>query len=704
MPAPSDTRIPPVAPTEPCVRRIHGVASPDPYAWMRNASDHRLIDYLQQERAWYEEATANLEPLRSELRSELVSRLPAEEESMPWRSGPYSYLLRTPAGAEYAQLCRRGGEDAALEVVLDTDVLAAGHAYLRYGVCNPSPDGRYVAYSVDFAGDETFELRFRDTVSGDDLPERIPRTQYGSAWSSDSSALFYTVHDAAHRPCRVYRHVIGTDPDADAVVYEEDDERFHLNLSATRSGRWIVISSESRDTTEQWLIPAGDHIAPARLVEARRPGIEYFLEHLLPCHPGQQEAFLLLTNDGAVDYRVMVAPIGPAGRHAWQELVAGTIGTRRYVVNVFGGHLLIGCRRDGEEFLQVVRPDGSSYELHPETPGGTLEVDCRDNAWTSRPVVASESLLAPRRWWSLEVSTGERTLVREQAVPGYRPGDYRVERLCAPAPDGVEVPVTIARRKDLQMDGTSPCLLVGYGAYETCAARGFSIVLPSLLDRGFLYAVAHVRGGGERGRRWWLDGRLSAKHHTFTDFIAARDHLVGRGLVAPGKVVCRGLSAGGLLTGAAYTFWPERWAGVITEAPAVDLLNQMLDPSVPLTVNEYDEWGDPSRPDAFGWMRAYTPYENVTAHPRPPLLVTGTVRDPRVLVYVPARWVAALRAADRHGNPILFRPELGPGSHRGPSGRLASLAYEAELCAWLIDVASKGSPPEDHQHPPGAGR
>jgi oligopeptidase B len=346
---------------------------------------------------------------------------------------------------------------------------------------------------------------------------------------------------------------------------------------------------------------------------------------------------------------------------------------------------MVHCRRDGAEFLTVVRPDGSSYEVHPDAPAGSIEVDSGDG----RAVVATESLVTPRRWWSLDLRNGERKLLREQAVPGHRPGDYAVEQLRAWAADGTVVPVTIAYRAGLPVDGTSPCLLHGYGAYETCAARGFSEALPSLLDRGFVYAIAHVRGGGECGRRWWLDGRLAAKHHTFTDFVAARDLLVAEGRVAGDKVVCRGLSAGGLLTGAAYTFWPDRWAGVIAEAPAVDVLNQMLDPSVPLTVNEYDEWGDPADPGQFAWMQAYTPYENVTAALRPPLLVTGMLSDPRVMVYVPARWVAALRAADVHGNEILFRAELGAGSHRGPSGRWSALAYEAELLAWVIDVAHR---------------
>ena len=685
--------MPPVAPREPFERLVHGVATPDPFRWMRDRADPRLAAYLREERAHYDEATARLEPLRAELRNEFARRVPVAGDSIVWRRGPYSYLWRIPAGAEHAVLCRWPGTGpvprTGVEVVLDTGALAASSPYFRYGVCEPSPDGRLVAYSVDVSGDERYELRFRDASGGADLPERIPGTSSGCAWGSGSSDFFYVVPDAAERPCRVLRHAVGTDPRCDAVVFDEADERFHVTVGATRSGAWIVVTTASRDTNEQWLVSAGDPTAPARCVERRRRGVEYFLEHLAAAGPGHQDVFAILTNEDAPEYRVVVAPVDRPEAASWAEVVAGTDSTRLARLEVFAGHLVLHCRREGAEFLTVVRPDRTSYEVAADVPGGTIEVDCRDPGGTTQPVVVTESLVTPRRWWTLDLASGERRLIRDDAAPGHRPGDYVLEQARARAPDGTLVPVTIASRSGLPADGGRPCLLRGYGAYETCAARGFSAAVPSLLDRGFVYAVAHVRGGGECGRRWWLDGRLSAKHHTFGDFVAVRDFLVAERRVAPDKVVCRGLSAGGLLTGAAYTFWPERWAGVVAEAPAVDLLNQMLDPSVPLTVNEYDEWGDPADPEQFAWMRAYTPYENVTDAPRPPLLVTGILRDPRVMVYVPARWVAALRAADTHGNEVLFRAELAAAAHRGPSGRWGSLAYEAEACAWIIDVVRR---------------
>ncbi|HTC81000.1 MAG TPA: prolyl oligopeptidase family serine peptidase, partial [Acidimicrobiia bacterium] len=496
------------------------MATPDPFRWMRDRADPRLVAYLREERAHYDEATARLEPLRSELRVEIARRLPVAGDSIPWRRGPHSYLWRTPEGAEHAVLCRWPGTGpvpgTGVEVVLDTGALAASSPAFRYGVCEPSPDGRVVAYSVDLGGDELYELRFRDASRGADLPERIPGTSYGCAWGSDSSDFFYVVPDAVYRPCRVLRHVVGTDPSCDAVVFIEADERFHVTVGATRSGAWIIVSTASRDTNEQWLIPAGDPTAAARCIERRRRGVEYFLEHLDAGGPVPREAFVILTNEGAPEYRVVEAPVGHPGAESWSEVVAGTDGTRLGRLEVFAGHLVLHCRREGVEFLTVVRPDRTSYEVPADMPGGTIEVDCRDPEGITQPVVVTESLVVPRRWWALELAGGGRRLIRDDAAPGHRPGDYILEQARAPAPDGALVPVTIAYRSGLPADGTAPCLLRGYGAYEACPARGFSAAVPSLLDRGFVYAVAHVRGGGECGRRWWLDGRLSAKHHTFT--------------------------------------------------------------------------------------------------------------------------------------------------------------------------------------------
>ena len=708
---------PPRAPVAERVRRLHGTVTAEPFGWMADKADPRLLTYLTAEREFYDNAVAGQAPLRARLHAEFSARLPLDEDPVPWRCGPYLYAEHTPAGAELPHLCRRlagaapvaasstgasskaapsagaagspgavctvGGE--AFEVILDGSLIARdGHGgYLRHGVREPSPDGTLIAYSVDFTGDEVYELRFRDAASRADLADTIAHTYYGCAWSADSRAFFYVMHDASFRPYRVFRHVIGTAPDSDKLVYTEPDERYHVTVSPTSSGEWVVISAESRDTTEQWIIPAAASGSPPRLVAARRKGIEYFTEHL-PAAAETASRFVILTNDGAPEYRVVAAPVAAPGRDSWRELVPGEAGVRFRRLDTVGGHLVLSCRAGGDPFLRIVRPDGSHHDQHPETPAGCIELSTRGAYGQTYVTASTQSLVAVKRWWSISLDTGERTLLRETPMPGYDESAYLTLRLWAPAPDGELVPVTIAHRHGLRRDGRNPCLLYGYGAYEACADPRFSVTTASLLDRGYIYAIAHVRGGGELGRRWWLAGRLGHKRNTFTDFAAVRDHLVSAGWAAPDRVVCRGLSAGGLTVGAAYTFWPDRWAGVIAEAPAVDLLNQMLDPAIPLTVNEYDEWGDPSDEEQFGWMRSYTPYENVTGDARPPLLVTGVLHDPRVMISEPAKWVAALRAAGAPGDRVLLRPELGPSAHRGPAGRTSSLAYEAEILAWAI--------------------
>ncbi|HKB31233.1 MAG TPA: prolyl oligopeptidase family serine peptidase [Streptosporangiaceae bacterium] len=692
----------PTAPVEPRFRTAHGTVTAEPFGWMTDRSDLRLHTYLTAEREHYQAAVSGLAGLRSLLGAEFAARLPTEEAAVPWRCGPYTYVEQTRAGSEFPQLGRRrNGSDAGFEVVLDGGTAAAAPAtqagagsYFRFGVCEPSPDGRLIAYSVDFTGDEVYELRFRDAASGRDRPDRIARSYYGCAWSADSSAFFYVVHDTSFRPCRVMRHVIGMPQAADKIVFAEPDARYHVTVGATRSGDWIVISADARDTNEQWIVPAARHDAAPRLVERRRRGVEYFTEHLGgPAAGGAGPGrFAILTNDGAPEYRVVTAPVEAPGRGNWRELVPGHPDIRFHRLDVIGGYLVLSCRSRGDPFLRIVRPDGSHHDQHPETPAGFIEAAVRGSYDAADVVVSTQSLVAPKWWWSVDLHTGKRTPLRATRAPGYDEAAYVTRRLWAPAPDGEHVPVTIAYRRGLRPDGSAPCLLYGYGAYESCADPRFSATLPSLLDRGYVYAIGHVRGGGELGRHWWQDGRLAAKRNTFTDFVAVRDHLVRAGWAAPGRVACRGLSAGGLTVAVAYTFWPDRWAGVIAEAPAVDLLNQMLDPAVPLTVNEYDEWGDPADEPQFRLMRSYTPAENVTDVPRPPLLATGILHDPRVMISEPAKWVAALRAADTCGNRILLRAELGPSAHRGPAGRSASLAYEAELLAWVISLTGRPAP------------
>jgi oligopeptidase B len=570
---------------------------------------------------------------------------------------------------------------------------------VELGVREVSPDGQLLAYSVDFDGDEVYQLRIRDLVRGSDLADRIGRTYYGLAWSADSQTLFYVVTDEVYRPHEVWRHRVGTDPRDDILVYQEDDERYELTVRATRSGEWILIESECRDTTETLVIPAAAADRPPAVLEPRRRGIEYRADHARGPAGGE---FYLVTNDGAAEFRLVRGPAGidgaaGAGRAEWAEVIAGSPDTRLVSCDVFAGHLVVTQRRGAATQLRVIslgagehQPAEADRLVEADGPHQALALAVNEDYDSTQVIVRTESLTEPPSWHDVDLATGRWQLRKRQEVPGYDPAGYVTQRLSAPAADGTPVPVTIAYRAGTGPDGTAPCLLYGYGAYESCEWPGFSVGVPSLLDRGFVYAVAHIRGGGEGGRRWWLDGHLDRKRNTFTDFIAAADMLADTGWAAPDQIVSRGLSAGGLLQGAVFSMAPQRWRAVVAEVPFVDVVTSMLDPTIPLTINEWDEWGDPRDPQARAYLASYSPYDNVPVGRRPDLLVTGSLHDPRVLIHEPAKWVARLRATDSAGSRLLFRPELGAGAHVGPAGRYDKLGYEAEVLAFVVDAASRG--------------
>jgi oligopeptidase B len=700
---------PPVAPARP------DKAGADPYGWMRDAADPALLAYLAAERAYYDQQTAPTAAVREELTAEMSARVAPAAESVSWRRGNFAYFTRTVAGLQYEQFCRRRAVDPAAgerepgaEVLLDQNLLLQDPecrgGYLELGVREVSPDGALLAYSVDFDGDEVYQLRIRDLASGTDTttadgrPERIGRTYYGLAWSADSRSLFYVVTNAAYRAYQVWRHDIGTDPARDVLVFTEQDERFDVIVRATRSGAYILLETESRDTTETLVIPATDPRAAPVVLRERRQRVEYRADHA--DGPGGGE-FYLVTNDEAAEFRLVRGPVpGPGHREepdGWHEVIAGAAGTRLVSCHAFGRFLVVEQRRDAATQLRVIdRETGEERLLGAAGPEVALALGINEEYHAPALTVRTESLIDPPSWHDVDLARGGWRLRKRQEVPGYDPAGYRTQRITAPAPDGTQIPVTVAYRAGLPLDGTAPCLLYGYGAYESCAWPEFSLPVASLLDRGYLYAVAHIRGGGEGGRPWWLQGRLDHKRTTFTDFIAAADTLAAGGWAAGDAIVSRGLSAGGLLQGAVYSMAPRRWRAVVAEVPFVDAVNSMLDPTIPLTINEWDEWGDPREPAMRAYMESYSPYDNPPAGPRPDLLVTGSLHDPRVLVHEPAKWVARLRATSPAGadgsagdGRVLFRPELGAGAHVGPAGRYDKLAYEAEVLAFILGVAGR---------------
>jgi oligopeptidase B len=683
-------------------RELHGVRRVDAYAWLRDTANPEVVAHLAAERSYYDVATQHLRPNVKTLSEEMSERLPATDWSISYKRVRFSYYTLTPDGSEYAQLCRGGyppqpANDAAPEpgqVLLDPNRLAAGSSYFELGLTLVSPDERLLAYSVDMTGDEVYALRFRDLETGDDLPDVFPRTYYGGAWSADSTTFFYTVHDQAYRPHQVWRHRLGTPVSDDVLVLTEDDARFDLNIRGCRSGDVIVVWSESRDTSEVWLLDARQPESPPRCVEPRRTGLEYACEHART--PAGDRVFIV-TDHEATEYRLMSAPLADPRLANWEEVLAEDPAERLISVTAFSEHLVVSLRRDGALMLRsfAFTPDGGlvtpGRDIAASIPVGTLQLD--ENPLFDVPSVnvVEQSYVVPATSYSVDLGTGERILLRRQPVPSYQPEQYVSERLSVPIGNDLAVPVTLVRHVDTALDGTAPCLLYAYGAYEACDEPEFDPGLPSLLDRGVVFAHAHVRGGGEGGVRWWLDGRLDRKQNTFSDHIAVANHLAD-GVIDGDRIVTRGLSAGGLLQGAVFSQAPDRWRGVIAEVPFVDVVTSMLDPSVPLTVTEWDEWGDPRRPADFAWMLAYSPYDNLpAAGGRPDLLVTGALHDPRVMVSEPAKWVAALRFSDPDWSPrCVFRVELGEGAHVGPSGRYAHLRYEAEIYAWALERFDHG--------------
>jgi oligopeptidase B len=662
---------------------------PDPYAWMRDRDLPAMRDYLAAERAHYDCWLESVRGLRDELAAELAARVIPAEDSVSWSRSGHTYFTRTVAGREYEQFCRAAGRGRPAQVLLDENLLLAedpaGGGYLGLGVREVSPDGRLLAYSVDFDGDELYQLRIRDLARGTDLPERIEGTYYGLAWSADSRSLLYVVTDAQYRPHEVWRHVLGTGPRRDELVFREEDRRFELTVRATRSGAYVLIETASRDSTETLVLPAAGTDEPPAVLEKRRSGTEYRAEHADGPGPGE---FFLVTNADAEEFRLVAAPADTPGRARWREVIAGSPDIRLVSCDVFGRYLVLQQRHAAASQLRIVdRQSGEQRLIEAGGPHISLALAPNEDYHAAAVTVRTESLVEPPSWHDVDLATGRWRARKRQQVPGHDPARYATERVTAVAPDGTSVPVTIAYRAGLRPDGSAPCLLYGYGAYESCEWPAFSVETPSLLDRGFVYAVAHVRGGGEGGRNWWLDGRLGRKRNTFTDFIAVADMLAARGWAAPGRIVSRGLSAGGLLQGAVFSLAPRRWRAVVAEVPFVDCVTTMLDPAIPLTVNEWDEWGDPRDPAARAYLASYSPYDNPPAGPRPDLLVTGSLHDPRVLIHEPAKWVARLRATDTAGSRVLFRPELGAGAHTGPAGRFGRLGYAAEILAFIVNAA-----------------
>ena len=701
------TMTPPEAARIPAERSHHGDTVADEYAWLRAKDDPRVLDYLRAENAFADAAIEGLAGLRETVFGEIKARTQETDLTVPVRKGGWWYYTRTVEGQQYPVHCRRAAAAGEVvpplpedgkpldgeEVLLDGNELAGGGNFFSLGAYAVSPDGTLLAYSTDFTGDERFTLRAKDLAAGTLLDDEIPGTAHGCAWSLDGSALFYMTVDSAWRPEKVWRHVIGTPAADDVVIFEEPDERFWVSVRLTRSERYLVVRSASKVTAEEWLLDAADPAGPPRPVRPRRQGVEYTVDHQSADDgPGR---LVILHNDQAENFELAVAPAGDPG--AWQPLVRHRADTRLLDVHAFAGHLVLWYRRDGLTGLAVLHDDGSSREIAFPDPVYSVTPGLNAEYQASRFRLRYETLVTPDSAYDCDVRTGGLTLLKQRQVlplPGagpYRPGDYEQHREWAVAADGRRVPISLVARRGTPLDGSAPCLLYGYGSYELSLDPYFSIARLSLLDRGFVFAIGHVRGGGEMGRHWYEEGKLLHKANTFTDFVACARHLADRGWTSPRRIAARGRSAGGLLMGAVANLAPEAFGAIVAEVPFVDPLNSILDPSLPLTVIEWEEWGDPLHdPRVYAYMKSYSPYENVTGQEYPPILVITSLNDTRVLYHEPAKWVARLRAEGK-GGPFLLKTEMEAG-HGGRSGRYDSWREEALVLAWVIDTVGGPAP------------
>ena len=680
---------PPVAPRRPSTRTVHGDSVADDYAWMRQTDDPALLEHLAAENAWTEQQTAHLADLRARLYDELARILPEDDESAPWRQGDWVYRLRRRAGQQLPvhTRCPVGSGVDHEQVVLDENALAAaaGSTFVDLGVCAVSPDGRLLAYSVDLDGSEVFTLRVRDLTRGEDLPDELSGTYYGLGWAADSSGFLYTTLDDAYRPDRVRHHVLGTEQGDDPVVWHEDDRRFEIEIDATRSGDWLRLTAFSRDTSEVRLVPTADLTRAAVVVHPREPGLEYVVDHQRGPDGGR---LLVVADDEGPQFRVAVTPVATPGRDNWQPLLPHQPEVRVVATDAFADHVVVTERHAGHLQLRVLGAAGETVRLLvPDGVGEAVRLGRNEEYDVAAPRVVREGWVRPARDLDVDLGSGVETLVHEQRV--LTGGRYACEQTWARAGDGTSVPITLVSGA-APGDAPRPCLLYGYGAYESSLDPELWSEIWPLLDRGFLFAIAHVRGGGELGRDWWQQGRLLRKRTTFTDFVACARHLVETGQTTPDLLAARGLSAGGLLMGAVAHLAPDAFAAIVAQVPFVDVVTTMLDDTLPLTVAEWEEWGDPRIAEHYAYLASYSPYDNLPGPSRPALLVTASRHDPRVSVHEPAKWVAKIRAAEHtapaeNDVPLLLRTAMGASSHTGPAGRYDAWAYEAFLHAVTLD-------------------
>ena len=708
-PVRSDARLPdPRTDMKAAAKHHPGKTREDPYAWLKDGNwaqvmrepsrlEPRIRSWLEAQNEATARAMAGTEALQERLFSELRGRIKEDDRSVPLPDGPHEYYHRYRHGGQHPLYCRRPrGGGAGEEVLLDGDEEAEGSEYFKVGAFVHSPDHRHAAYSVDRNGSEIYTLRIRDLRAGRDLPDSLSDAAGPVVWANDGLHLFYPVLDAHHRPVKVLRHRLGTAAAEDALVYEEADPGFFIGVGTTSSRRFVIVDAHDHTTSELRLIDADHPDEAARLVAERERDVEYHVDH-------HRDRLLILTNaDGAEDFKIVEAPLARPQRRHWKDLIPHRPGRLILDLAVYRDHAVRMEREDALPRLVVTDlAGGAEHAVAIEEEVFDLAL-LHGHEFDTRSIHYSSSTPAvPARTWRYDLGTRERRLVKEQEVPsGHDPAAYVARRLSAESDDGEGVPITVLHRRETPIDGSAPLLLYGYGSYGISIPASFRITPLSLVERGFVYAVAHVRGGKERGYRWYRDGKLDRKTNTFRDFIAAAEHLAAQGYARRGGIACHGGSAGGLLVGAAINLRPELFRAAVAEVPFVDVLNTMCDDTLPLTPPEWPEWGNPiADPDACRYIASYSPYDNIETKDYPHILATAGLSDPRVGYWEPAKWVARLAATRTDDHLLLLKTHMGAG-HGGAAGRFERLKENAFAYAFVLlafGLAESGAPPSDRE-------
>jgi oligopeptidase B len=671
---------PPRATPEPVEAIVHGTRLVDEYRWLRDKDSARVRSHLETENAHTRAVMAFTEPFQETLYREMLARIQETDMDVPYRYGAFEYYGRTEQGKDYPILCRRALDDPAEQVTLDMNTMAEGHEFFALGAYDVSPDARLLAFSTDVTGFREYTLQVKDLSTGGILPLRVEKAR-SVAWANDSATLFYVVEDDAKRAYRLYRHRLGSA--AHDLLYEETDERFSIGVDETRSSAFVILTSHSATTSEVRFVPADRPDEPLTLAVPRRQEHEYYVDH-------RGERFYILTNDRGRNFRLVTAPVNAPSEANWSELIAHREDVMLEGIDLFSGHYVLHERRGGFPRLRVVPfATGEAHDIElPEAVctvhgGANLEFDSTVYRFVY------ESPVTPDSVFDYDMDTRSRTLLKQRPVlGGYDPARYASELVYATAADGTRIPVSMVYRRDLRRGGSQPTLLTGYGAYGFPHDVHFSSARLSLLDRGVVVAIAHVRGGGEMGKRWHDEGRMLSKRNTFTDFIAAAEHLVALRVTQPSQLAIEGGSAGGLLMAAVANLRPDLFKAVVADVPFVDVINTMLDASLPLTTGEYEEWGNPQEPEYFRYMLSYSPYDNIEAKAYPAMLVQTSLNDSQVMYWEPAKYVARLRAMKTDSNPLLLKTNMEAG-HGGASGRydfLREIAFTYAFVLWQLGL------------------